>query len=59
MKIYNYQFLTPNSNATLCITVRTDKGESVADFIAHDELALALNASPADWYVEEITEEDY
>lgn len=59
MKIYNYQYLNPNSNATICITVRTDKGESVADLIAHDELNLALNAGTADWYVEEVSEEDF
>jgi hypothetical protein len=59
MKIYNYTFLHPHNNATICITVRTEEGEAVADSIAHDELAIALNSRQVDWYVEDVEEENY
>ncbi len=59
MKIYNYQYQSKNSNATIIITVLSDKGRDVADLIAEDELGLAFTAEPSSWYVEEVSEEAY
>jgi hypothetical protein len=59
MKIYNYEHLSTDTNATITITVRTDKGREVADFIAEDELNIAFAAAPSSWYVENVSEEDY
>jgi len=59
MKIYNYEHLSTETNATITITVRTDKGRDFADAIAEDELNQAFNAKASSWYVEYVSEEEY
>lgn len=59
MKIYNYQYWSKETNATITITVTSDKGREVADLIAEDELGLALAATPTSWWVEEVSQEAY
>lgn len=59
MKIYNYQYWSNQTNATITISVRTGKGREIADIIAEDELVLALRAEPTSWWVDEVSEEAY
>lgn len=59
MKIYNYEFQHPDTNACVTVTVRTDKGQDIAADIAFDNLAIVVSSDFADWYVESVSEEDF
>jgi hypothetical protein len=59
MKIYNYEFLSTETNGMITITVRTDEGREKADQIAEYELEQAYDASRKSWYVEAVSEENY
>ena len=58
MKIYNYQFQTNGTNATVLVSIRTDKGNAVADSLANDEL-FAVVKDGNEWWLEDVTEEDF
>ena len=58
MKIYNYQFQTKGTNATVLVTIRTDEGQTVADELANDELWKVVRDFDA-WWLEDVTEEDF
>jgi hypothetical protein len=59
MKIYNYEYTSNQSNATIVISVRTEFGRNVANAIAEDELARAFSADATSWTVEDMSEEAY
>lgn len=58
MFIRNYEFNHPLNGVTLCVTIRTNEGEAVADAIANDYLASVV-ANPTDWWLEDVTEEAF
>lgn len=58
IKLYHYQFQTSGTNATILVTVRTDKGETVADELANAEL-YATGVDVSLWWLEDVTEEDF
>ena len=58
MKIYNYQFQTNGTNATVLVSIRTDKGNAVADSLANDEL-FAVVKDGNEWWLEDVTEENF
>lgn len=53
MKIYNYEFQAKYTNAVITISVRTDEPEPVANQVALDELANALDIPKDSWYVQD------
>lgn len=57
MELFIYDYLSKNTNALITITVRTDEGREVADFIAHDELLQAVRSEPTSWYVDNVEKE--
>lgn len=59
MKLYNYLFRANHTNASITISVRTDEGEVVANQVALEELATALDIPANLWDAEELEVEDY
>ena len=61
MTIYGYEYLYNNkyNNATITVSVRTDKGKEEADRIAQNEFEEVFTTVPEQWWLGESWDEVY